>query len=229
MQAVPAIRKLPARIAALVLLVFLASAHQSVVAQVGIPGYPSAVTAHDPREVGRLPKYCIYTQSFRDSVQGGRDEAQISYWYSTLGNSFHDLHHYCWGLMKLNRALYLARDAQTRTFYYGSAIQEFDYVLERIPEDFILKPEILTKKGQALIRAGRGPIAVPILEQAIALKPDYWPPYVQLSEYYKASGQIAQAREILQKAIEQSPDTKSLRQRLADLDGPKSKARPDTK
>lgn len=225
----PRILKAAPRIAAFMLLVLVVLGHRSAVAQVAVPGYPSAVTAYDPREVGRLPKYCIYTQSFRDSVQGGRDEAQISYWYSTLGDPFHSLHHYCWGLMKLNRALFLARDGQTRTFYLGSAIQEFDYVLDRTPESFILAPEILTKKGQALIRMGRGPIAVPILEKAIALKPDYWPPYVQLSEHYRASGQIGQAKEVLQKAIEQSPGTESLKQRLAELEGSKSKQRAGSK
>jgi tetratricopeptide (TPR) repeat protein len=226
---VPAIRKSTPRVAAFVLLMLAISAHHKVAAQVAVPGYPSAVTAYDPREVRRLPRYCIYTQSFRDSVQGGRDEAQISYWYSTLGEPFHSLHHYCWGLMKLNRALFLARNGQTRTFYFGSAIQEFDYVLERAPESFVLAPEILTKKGQALIRMGRGPAAVPILEKAIALKPDYWPPYVQLSEYYQASGQIGEAKEILQKAIEQSPGTESLKKRLAELEGSKSKPRADAK
>ena len=66
------------------------------------------------------------------------------------------MHHYCWGLMKLNRALYLARTEQARSFYFRDAILEFDYVLERSPENFILRPEILTKKGQSLIRLGRG-------------------------------------------------------------------------
>lgn len=225
----PRLRNSAPCVAAFVLLMLALSVHHEVAAQVAVPGYPSAVTAYDPREVGRLPKYCIYTQNFRDSVQGGRNEAQINYWYSTLGQPFHSLHHYCWGLMKLNRALFLARDAQTRTFYFGSAIHEFDFVLERAPENFVLAPEILTKKGQALIRMGRGPMAVPILEKAIALKPDYWPPYVQLSEHYQASGQIGQAKQVLEKAIEQSPGTESLKQRLAALEGSKSKPRAGAK
>jgi len=199
--------------------------HGGAVAQVAIPGYPSQVTEHDPREVGRLPVYCKYTQSFRNSVPGGNDQAQISYWYSTLGQPFHNLHHYCWGLMKLNRALFLARNDQARTFYFGSAISEFDYVLERSPEDFVLMPEMLTKKGQALIRLGRGPIAVPILEKAVELKPDYWPAYLQLSDFYRASGQISLAKDTLQKAVSQSPDVEVLKKRLAELDGSKGKQR----
>ena len=66
---------------------------------------------------------------------------------------------------------------------------------------------------------GRGAAAVPDLERAIDLKPDYWPPYVQLSDYYKESGQIALAREVLEKALAQSPDVETLKQRLAELDG----------
>ena len=67
------------------------------------------------------------------------------------------------------------------------------------------------------------PAAVPDLERAIALKPDYWPPYVQLSDYYKESGQIALAREVLERALAQSPDVETLKQRLAELDGSRGK------
>jgi tetratricopeptide (TPR) repeat protein len=198
---------------ALIAIVPITASAQSL-----IPGYP-AVTAHDPREVARLPNYCRYTQSFRSSVPGGNNQAQIDHWYSVMGETFHAMHHYCWGLMKLNRALYLARSPQIRSFYFGDAILEFDYVLERSSENFALRPEILTKKGQCLIALGRGPVAVPILEHAIELKPDYWPPYVQLSDYYKSSGKIDMAREMLEKAISQAPGVESLKQRLAELDG----------
>ena len=104
-----------------------------------------------------------------------------------MGEPFHAMHHYCWGLMKLNRALYLARTDQARMFYFRDAISS-STMSWRSPENFILRPEILTKKGQCLIRLGRGAAAVPDLERAIELKPDYWPPYVQLSDYYKESG-----------------------------------------
>ena len=87
----------------------------------------------------------------------------------------------------------------------------------------------MTKKGQSLIRLGRGAAAVPELERAIALKPDYWPPYVQLSDYYKESGQIALAREILEKALAQSPGVETLKQRLAELDGSRGKQQKNEK
>jgi tetratricopeptide (TPR) repeat protein len=72
-----------------------------------------------------------------------------------------------------------------------------------------------------------GVLAVPELERAIELKPDYWPPYVQLSDYYKESGQTALAREMLEKALSHSPGVETLKQRLADLNGSRGKPRKD--
>ena len=182
------------------------------------PGYPGLVTAYDAREVARLPRYCIYTQDFRAKVPGGNNQQHIDYWYSTMGQTFHAMHHYCWGLMKVNRALYLSRDANTRNFYLIDSVNEFNYVLNHAPDDFVLLPEILTKKGQSLILAGRGALGVVELERAISLKPDYWPPYLHLSDYYRGVGNKAKAREVLQAALEKSPDVKTLQQSLAELE-----------
>jgi tetratricopeptide (TPR) repeat protein len=202
----------------------------SAAAQVAVPGYPPNVEAYDEREVATLPRYCMYTQAFRERVQGGADTTQIAYWSSIMGPEvFNAMHHYCWGLMKLNRALYLARDETARKFYFGAAIPEFDYVLERSPESFVLRPEILTKKGQALILSGRVGPGVSELERAIALKPDYWPPYVQLSNYYKRTGDMGKARSSLEQALVHSPDVRTLKELLADLDKPREAARKEKK
>jgi tetratricopeptide (TPR) repeat protein len=87
-------------------------------------------------------------------------------------------------------------------------------------------PEILTKKGQSLIRLGKGPQAVVEFERAIELKPDYWPPYVAMSDFYKDSGNIKKAREVLEKAVSAAPDAKTPRLRLAELAEAKAKPRP---
>jgi len=124
----------------------------------GIPGYSDDMRyAYDLREIALLPRYCIHTQLFRDNVPGGNNLEEIKRWSSILGGSFANLHHYCWGLMKTNRAILLVRTQQFRTYYLSESIGEFDYVIERAPPDFKLLPEILTKKGENLIRLGRGP------------------------------------------------------------------------
>jgi tetratricopeptide (TPR) repeat protein len=189
-----------------------------------IPGYPERVEAYDPREVARLPKYCMYTLEFRRNVPGGNNGAEIKRWSSLMGPTFNAMHHYCWGLMHTNRAIFLAPTKQLRNFHLSASINEFDYVLRRASDDFVLLPEILTKKGENLIRLGRGPLAVGELERAIAVKPDYWPPYVVLSDYFRDSGDIGKAREVIERGLAAAPDTQALKKRLAELQKSKAKA-----
>ncbi len=183
-----------------------------------IPGYPPSVTAYDPREVALLPRYCPYTQLFRDHVPGANNPAEIQRWSSVLGQMYIHMHHYCWGLMKTYRGLILARDEQSRRFYLNDAINEFDYVIKRAPPDYVLLPEILMKKGENLIRLSKGGDGILQLLRATELKPDYWPPYAIMSDYYKDHGNLKDAREALEKGLSASPDAKALKKRLANLD-----------
>lgn len=183
-----------------------------------IPGYPPNFDAYDPREMALLPPYCKYTQLIRDKVPGGSDPVEAQRWQALLGPSFFNMHHYCWGLIKTNRGVLLARSELARTTYLSYSISEFDYVIERAPADFILLPEVLTKKGEVLIRLGKGPIALVSLERAAELKPDYWPPYAHMSDYYKGAGNTAKAREVLKQGLSFAPDAPALKRRLAELE-----------
>lgn len=190
-----------------------------------IPGYPDHVRAFDPREVRMLPKYCIYTQDYRERVPGGNDPAAIEQWTATMGEIFVHMHHYCYGLMKANRGLYLTRDALSRKYYLRDAIIEYDYVLNHATRDFILLPELLNRKAEALMRLGEPARAIQLLEEAIDVKPDYWAPYASLSDYYRETGDLKKARELLQAGLEAAPDSKGLTRRLAELDASGAKRR----
>jgi tetratricopeptide (TPR) repeat protein len=189
-----------------------------------IPGYPEQVTDYDPREVAMLPRFCPHTQLFRERVPGGNDPEAIRRWHAAMGDTFLHMHHYCWGLMHLHRAKVLARDAQTRRFHYGSAVGEFDYVIQRARQDFVLLPEILTKRGEALIGLGRAALALAEFERAIELKADYWPPYAHISDYHKGNGDTKRAREILEAGLARAPQAKGLQRRLEELDDQSAKA-----
>jgi tetratricopeptide (TPR) repeat protein len=130
-----------------------------------------------------------------------------------MGDTFDAVHHYCWGLMKINRATILARSQQDRHHYLTDSIREFDYVIERAPPDFVLLPEMLTKRGETLVKLGRTTQGIADLQRAIELKPDYWPPYVTLSDHYKSVGEIAKARELLETAISFAPEAKGVKRR----------------
>lgn len=192
-----------------------------------IPGYPEHVTAYDPREVALLPPYCKFTQLFNERVPGGNNPAEFARWRTIMGDTFIHMHHYCYGLMYLHRAAVLARSAEVRAFNLRSAIVEFDYVIDRAPADFVLLPEILTKKGEALVLQGRSALALAELERAIELRPDYWPPYARMSDYYRSVGEIEKARAILERGLARAPDAQGLRRRLAELEV--TPVRPDAK
>ena len=200
-----------------ILLFFATLQAAAALGSEGIPGYPERIDAYDSREVAMLPAYCKHTQVFRDRVAGGDNKAQIERWRATMGPTFQAMHHYCWALMSINRALYLTINKQLRTFYLNSAIRDINYVVERAPSTFVLLPEILTKKGDALIRLGQGPSGVLELERAIELKPDYWPPYASLSDYYRDIGNRSKAREVTEKGLASIPHSAPLQTRLAKL------------
>jgi hypothetical protein len=56
------------------------------------------------------------------------------------------------------------------------------------------------------------------LERAAELKPDYWPPYAYMSDYYRETGDRAKAREVLEAGLQRIPESQGLRTRLAELD-----------
>lgn len=183
-----------------------------------IQGYPEDILAYDAREIALLPRYCRFTQDFGlRATPGGADPTEAARWERAFGPTFKHLHHYCWGLMKTNRAVLLARDRQVRRFYLSDSLGEFDYVLERAEPGFLLLPEILTRKAENLVLLDRGPTAMVALERAVAIKADYWPAYGVMGDYYKDLGDLAKAREVLNRGLEKAPEAEALKRRLREL------------
>lgn len=181
------------------------------------PVRATAQQNYDAREVRLLPPYCKYTQLFRDRVPGGKDPAEIERWSALMGNTFIHMHHYCWGLMNGNRAMLFSRTDQDRTHNLYQSVKEFDYVIDKAPPDFAYLPEIVTKKGENLIKLGKGPEGVGELRRAIEIKPSYWPAYAAMSDYFKDNGDPKRAREWLEKGLAAVPNARALTRRLDEL------------
>jgi len=172
----------------------------------------------EPELVYLLPVYCRYTQVFRKRLAGGDNAAEIKRWTRKMGDVFIHMHHYCFGLMDQKRALFLSETPQERTHNLGISISEFDYVIQRAPQEFYLLPEILTKKGESLTKLGRGGAAALEFQQAIRLKPDYWQAYAGMSDHYRVSGDIEKARQWLRDGLAAAPAAQGLRRKLAELE-----------
>jgi|SoiMethySBSTD1v2_1073268.scaffolds.fasta_scaffold508304_2 tetratricopeptide (TPR) repeat protein len=193
----------------------------SLIALAGVLASPAAL-AQAKYDVSMLPPYCKYTQLYREKVPGA-DQAGIDRWNNILGaRNFWHLHHYCFGLEHSNQALYSSRSKQERDSELRESVIEFRYVLERVAPDFALLPEILTRKGENLLRLGNGAEGVVDLNRAIELKPDHWPPYAALSDYYRTLGDLGEARTWAERGLSAAPGTKALQRRLAELDKAKA-------
>ena len=172
----------------------------------------------DPKLVAMLPPYCKYTEYYRQAVPGGDDPPTTERWRSLLGpQNFIHLHHYCFGLENTNRALYFSRSKLERDRELNSSVGEFDYVIARVARDFALLPEMLTKRGENKLRLGNGPQGLVDLSRALELKPDHWPPYAALSDYYRELGDLDSAREWAEKGLAAAPGTRALERRLSEL------------
>ena len=173
-----------------------------------------------PAELLVLPPYCKDSQIIRRVNEGrpvGRDEPIAQHWFSVLGENFWDIHHYCFALNEVNRAQ-RAQNTTERTGWLSQSLGEFDYVLKGAKPGFILLPEILTKKGEALIMLGRDGEGAAEFEKTIEIKPDYWAPYAHLSDYYKEKKNLAKAREILEQGLKAIPNSKGLLRRKKELE-----------
>jgi tetratricopeptide (TPR) repeat protein len=131
--------------------------------------------------------------------------------------NFRHLHHYCRGLFLVATARYFETSKRERDRWLRDSLGEFDYVLNRVEPTFALRPEILTKKGESLA-ALRRPEAVEPLYRALEAKPDYWPAYAALSDYFRDTGQTEQARQWLQKGLAAAPNATPLQRRMAEID-----------
>ena len=172
---------------------------------------------YDEISVAKLPPYCRNAATFRDHVPGGNNPAEIERWLRVMGKGFLHIHHYCQGLQATNRALFESRTSVERDRELRLSIPEFNYVIARVDSTFSLLPEILTKKGENLLRLRRNPEGIATLVRAIEVKSDYWPPYAALSDHYKEMGNIDEARNWLKKGLAASGGAKALERRLKEL------------
>ena len=168
-----------------------------------------------PAELLVLPPYCKDSQIIRKVNEGRgveRDEPIAQHWFSILGENFWDIHHYCFALTNMNRADRTANEQEKRSLW-RTAIPEFDYVLQRAEPNLILLPEIHLNKGKVLLHLDQDGAGVAEFEKAIEIKPDYWPPYAHLSDYYKEKKNPAKAREVLEQGLKANPDSEPLLRR----------------
>jgi tetratricopeptide (TPR) repeat protein len=160
----------------------------------------------------QLPEYCRHTQSY---FEDGREYQR---WIDRLGFGFSAMHHYCWGIIKAYRATTVAAQTQFRNALLADAIREIEFVAPRIPEDFLLRPEVLLRGGQWSALLEDYARALDYFESSIKVKPDYWPPYLEIANVNLAIRRRQHAIDALRRGLDQVPQQPALQAALSRIE-----------
>ena len=200
----------------------LAAAGLTIATMLPVPALAQHVFTD--QEIAMLPEYCTTHPNLK-ATGHSTNPAAAERWRNVIGDHpYQSLHQYCWAQALTVRAKFFAKTRQERNGTFSMSIGDFDYVINHVRgRYFILLPEIYFKKGENLLEIGRIGEAITSFQQAMQSKPDYWPPYAAMSDYYKKAGELDKAREWLAKALAIDPQHKALLRRQAELGGAKVK------
>lgn len=190
---------------------------QNYVFESGLEGGP--ITASEWK---MLPEYCIDTQGFK---YGKGQSPNAAKWVALMGETFWHLHHYCLGIVQFNRAQRNSFEPVIRRGFLQSAIDNFQYVTQRMVENFVLAPEIFVYAGRAHLLLKEPKAADEAFARARALKPDYWPAYSWWSTYLANHGQVGTAKALVNAGLEHAPQSRTLQLIKRDLES-RSSSRP---
>lgn len=175
-----------------------------------------------PGELARISEFCPDTQTFNTVGFPENPTPAQRRWIGMMGKTFWAVHHYCWAQIAANRAEQAGTTKQARDALLESAVSDIRYVLRNSTPDFVLLPELYTRMGDYYLRMNRPIDAMPVFEQAIASKPDYWPPYVRMANLLARLGRSAQAVDLLQDGLKKMPEQPQLIEALQAIKVPKS-------
>ena len=165
------------------------------------------------QELRLLPKYCRGTQLIRNDFP---DKTPLATYEKIYGPTFTHLHHYCWALNSMNNVA-REKDDFLRKSNLHYALGDINYVIERADPKFVLLPEIYATKASILALLKDYPHAIAALHTAIKIKPTYVRGYAQMSDFFLAIGNRADAIKVLKVGYAKTGGAPTIAKRLAKL------------
>lgn len=180
----------------------------------GVP----VVALSEPRnvsdgEIALLPVYCKDKEWNGGSVETYRKER----WIASLGNSWKGVHHYCWALVNVRRAMLTAANPVQRKYLIEVAVSDYFFAIENSTAEFLVLPEIHLRLGEAYELLNQPAAAIKAYENAIKLKPDYWPAYQRQAEVLIKLKLNDRAKQVVAeglRAVAEQPELLELSKRL---------------
>lgn len=130
------------------------------------------------------------------------------------GENWVHLHHYCQGLLMLNR---FYRGVGNPSALLKEAESQFNYMIKQSNPKFILVPEYHLKMGITQKLMGRDSKSLQHFTEAIKLKKDYVPAYVHIIDYYKEHNDFKNAIRTAKMGLKHSPNSKILKKELVEM------------
>lgn len=161
-------------------------------------------------EMKLIPSYCPDTMGFGYGDAFYNTSPRAPHWVGLMGKGFWAMHHYCWARINMNRAQRAGVALQKKKALWGSALGDYKYVIDHVPRDFILLPEVYTRLGEVQLLLGQHNQAQEAFEHARHLKPDYWPAYSNWAEFLIKMGKRGEALKVVTAGLEYSPNAKVL-------------------
>ena len=164
-------------------------------------------------EIARLPPYCAVRLK-------GNTSPEYKQWERTLGPGFLHTHHYCTGLVQLNRYRdHTRRSPQDRAFICRGCRGNELHGHRASRATYILLPEIYLNRGIAFSLQKRDALAVTDMNKALKLNPHLVGAYLALAMRYAEMKQDDRALEIVTIGLKYNPDVRSLQGRYRELGG----------
>lgn len=170
-------------------------------------------------ELALLPPYCQDVQAIRWGNASFNPSPRAGYWVSLMGQTFWALHHYCWGLIHVRRSEAPGLPPVLRAGMLNTAINDYFYVINNGPRDFVLAPEIYLRIGEARLSLGQIGLAHDAFRIARELKPDYWPAYTRWIDHLVRTNQRVAAKDMAAEGLRVAPDSQELKERFRKLGG----------
>jgi len=148
-------------------------------------------------ELAVLPAYC------KDRMKSDYKKGKAK--WTTLGEGFLHIHHYCMALNFLNRAKAQYRDKAGRNFNLQNAQNNIQYMFDQTNDKYVLAPDFYITKGEISFMQGEKGEAQTSFEKATRIKPDYPKGWLALSDYFRHTKRDEQARRVLEEGLKAVP------------------------
>ena len=185
-----------------------------------LAGYSAQVSALEfwPTETewATWPEYCRvrYTVSgagIESKFTSRISPAEVKAWEARMGAlAWNPLHHYCAGIVLIQRARALQGDKTRHDYTLNNAIGEFEYTLARMPREEPFHSQASMQMAIAYQNLGEFDTAMQFFDEAIEDHPENAESYAAKALAYKEKGKLEEARATLEQGNKAVDGTSSL-------------------